>query len=259
MLRAVAIVGLLACAFGRLVSAEESTDSLRAEMQRRNSALVQQGFNLTNAITLGGARRKETHIELLIPPSRSKHELSFWAHAVRGDVALRLISADDRLLASWEGQSGETKLTLTLPVGGSKVEVDGSHADLVFGLLGVKGPVLRTCQPDPVRVSMHSAKVSAGFYWPYLVYVPRVVREPTLLVAPNNTGFMTSDIELLTADGMCTVARTVDLADHLGVPVLVPRFPAHRRQAKRRISTCMRLRGQVCWCKLRNTLAWICN
>lgn len=225
MLRTIAVIGLFACALGEFVSADESTDTLRAETQQRNGTLIQQGFNLTNSFVLGGVRGKVAHVDLLIPPSDSAHALSFWARAVGGDVTFRLTAADGRLLASWDGQAGETNLTLILPTGRNRVEIDGSRADSVFGLLGVKGPVLSTCQLDPGRVSIHSAKTSSRFYWPYLLYIPSKIQEPFLLAAPNNTGFATSDSQLLAADGMCTVARISNLADDLGIPLVVPLFP----------------------------------
>jgi len=225
MPRAIVLMGLLACGIGGSVAAAESPDALRTEMQQRDSALVQRGFNLTNTFELGGDGSKLAHVDLLVPPSNVPHELTFWARALGGDVEFRVITADARLLASWGGQSGETNLTLILPAGRNRVEVDGSHADSVFGVLGVKGPVLRTCRLDPARASMHSARPSAGFHWPYLLYMPHEVRSPFLLAVPNNTGFATIDPELLAADGACAAERTADLADHLGVPVLVPLFP----------------------------------
>jgi len=116
MLHTIAVAGLLACAIGGVVNAEELADTLRAEMQQRNNNLVQQGFNLTNGFSLGGARSKVTHM-------------------------------------------------------------------------------------------------------------PREVRAPFLLAAPNNTGFTTTDPELLAASGACTAASNADLADHLGMPIIVPLFP----------------------------------
>jgi len=114
---------------------------------------------------------------------------------------------------------------LTLPAGRSRVEVDGSRAESLFAVLGIKGPVLRSCPLDPERASTHPARVSAGFYWPYLLYVPQELHGHWLLAAPNNTGFATRDPELLAASGACTVASNVDLAKRLGVPLLVPLFP----------------------------------
>src|SRR5882762_9224396 len=82
-----------------------------------------------NSFVLGGGSTKVARLELLVPPSGGTHELSFWAHALSGEVEFRVTTADDRLLASWVGQSGETDLTLVLPVGRNRVEIDGSHAD----------------------------------------------------------------------------------------------------------------------------------
>jgi hypothetical protein len=89
-------------------------------------------------------------------------------------------------------------------------------------------PVLRPCRLDPARVTTHSANVSAGFYRPYLLYRPREMRTPFLLAVPNNTGFATSDPELLAVDGTCAAAGAADLAERLGTPVLVPLFPRPR-------------------------------
>lgn len=222
MSRTIAVSAFLACAIGGFVNAEESTDALRVEMEQRNSALVQQGYNLTNRLELGDGYAKR-EIEFLVPPSDRTHELRFWAHAVGGDVAFRATSTDNRLLASWEGQSGEISLALVLPPGRTRVEIDGSRAAAAFGVLGVKGLIVPDCQPP--RVSMHSARVSAQFYWPYLLYMPTENRAPFLLVAPNNTGFSTGDSQVLAASGMCTVKDITGLADHLGTPVLVPLFP----------------------------------
>jgi hypothetical protein len=232
MLRTVAVTGVLACTICASVKADESAELLRTEMQQRNSALVQRGFNLTNKISLGGDRSKVAHIDLLVPPPDQTHELSFWAHAVGGDITFKVTTGDDRVLASWAAQSGETNLTLVLPAGRTRVEVDGSHAESVFAVLGVNGPVLRNCQLDPARVSIHAARVSAGFRWAYLLYMPPEVRGPWLLAAPNNTGFATTDTELLAASGACTAAKYADLADGLGTPLLVPLFPRPSIQAE---------------------------
>jgi predicted esterase len=58
--------------------------------------------------------------------------------------------------------------------------------------------------------------------------MPRAVHTPFLLAVPNNSGFATSDPELLAADGTCAAAGAADLAERLGTPVLVPLFPRPR-------------------------------
>jgi pimeloyl-ACP methyl ester carboxylesterase len=194
-------------------------------MRQRNTTLVQRGFNVTSSFTLARVSGKTAALELLIPPTDAPHELSFWAHAVGGNVALRVVASDERLVASWVGQSGEKSLTVKLPSGHAHIEVDGTHAQLVFAVLGIKGPVVPSCHLDTGRISTQSAKTAAGFHWPYILYIPHELRAPRLLVAPNNTGFATSDPELVVASGTCTAATNAALADHLGTPLLVPLFP----------------------------------
>jgi pimeloyl-ACP methyl ester carboxylesterase len=224
MLRTVILVSVLACAIAAFGSAEESAESLHDEMQSKNSELIQRGFNFTSSFVLGGDTRV-LHLDVLVPPSEGTHELSFWTHAVGGDVKFTVVSSDDRVLASWHGQSGDTNFALILPVGRDRIEVNGSRADSVFGLVAIKGPVLSACQLDPARVSMHSANDSAGYDWPYLLYIPKQVSAQFLLAAPNNTGFATTDPDLLAVGGNCTVEQNAELAERLGTPLLVPLFP----------------------------------
>jgi len=87
---------------------------------------------------------------------------------------------------------------------------------------------MRPCRLDPARVTMHTANLTAGFYWPYLLYTPPENHSPFLLVVPNNTGFATSDPDLLAADGTCAAAGAAELSNRLGTPVLVPLFPRPR-------------------------------
>jgi len=105
------------------------------------------------------------------------------------------------------------------------VEIDLQNATSVVALLGVKGPVLSTCHLDPDRVSTHEAKEAAGFQWPYLLFAPEIVRAHFLLGVPNNTGFATTDPDLLAANGACTIKEWEGLANRLAMPLLVPLFP----------------------------------
>jgi pimeloyl-ACP methyl ester carboxylesterase len=215
----------IASALSSASFAEDLTSAARAELQRRNSNLVDRGFNFTHGIELNVAHNQRTLIDLLIPPSDGTYEVSFWASAIGGEASFHITSADDQLLALWRGNSGETDMTLSLPTGRNKVEIDGQRATSVVALLGVKGPVLSTCRLDAARVSTHEANVAAGFQWPYLLFAPEVVRAPFLLGVPNNTGFATTDPELLAANGGCTIEEGEALANRLGIPLLVPLFP----------------------------------
>jgi predicted esterase len=205
--------------------AQDSNDSARSELQRRNSDLVNQGFNFTHGFQLNAADSQRTFTELLIPPFEGTHEVKFWAAAIGGEASFRFTSADNQILALWQGHSGETDVTISLPPGRNKVEIDIGHATAVTALLGVRGPVLSRCHLDPNRVSTHEANVAAGFQWPYLLFIPEVIRKRFLLGIPNNTGFATTDPDLLDANGECIIEEWEAFGTRLGIPLLVPLFP----------------------------------
>ncbi len=69
------------------------------------------------------------------------------------------------------------------------------------------------------------ASPSDGYRWPYLLFVPERIKVPCFLVAPNNTGFATDDLELLRADASNYIQGESNLAERLGCPLLVPIFP----------------------------------
>jgi pimeloyl-ACP methyl ester carboxylesterase len=215
----------IAGALAGICYADDLTDTSRAELQRRNRDLVDQGFNFTHGFQLDAAHKQRTLIDLLIPPSDGPHEVSFWANATGGDASFRITSADDQILALWQGHSGVTNMTLSLPTGRNRVEVDVQHATSVVALLGIRGPVLPTCRLDPARVATHEANPGAGFQWPYLLFIPEVASAPFLLGAPNNTGFSTTDPQLLAASGECTMEEWATTANRIGTPLLVPLFP----------------------------------
>lgn len=196
--------------------------SLRAERERRNAALIERGFNFTNGFDVA-AGRHPLEIEVLVPPAAEPHEISVWAVSAGGDLTIRIADARDATLASWSGPSGERRWALHLPAGRNRVTIDAR--DGAIGLLGLKGPVASTCAVDATRVTTHTANAAAEFRWPYLLLLPREARANALLVAPNNTGFATTDADLIVASGKCTVAQNATLADRLGAPLLVPLFP----------------------------------
>lgn len=216
------------CIAGVLFStsrAQDSNDSVRSELARRNNDLVNQGFNFTQGFQLNAASSQRTFVELLIPPFEGTHEVRFWGTAIGGETSFRFTSTDNQILALWQGQSGETNVTISLPPGRNKVEIDIGHATSVTALLGVKGPVLSRCHLNPNRVSAHEANVAAGFQSPYLLFIPELIRNRILLGIPNNTGFATTDPDLLAANGECIIEEWAGLGNRLGIPLLVPLFP----------------------------------
>ena len=71
------------------------------------------------------------------------------------------------------------------------------------------------------------AAPASGFSFPYVLFIPARAASappPHLLVEPNNTGFLTTDLEKLDADAVKSVTHNF-LAERLGDPVLTPEFP----------------------------------
>ena len=140
-------------------------------------------------------------------------------------MTVRFAAPDGKPLIEWSARSGERSLVRALPAGQYVLAIDTSRAEGSSALLGVKGPVISRCPTEAARLTEHSADPSKGFHWPYLLYVPKEVHAPRLLIAPNNTGFATDDAAFLRASGSCDVAQRLGMVDRLGVPLLVPLFP----------------------------------
>jgi len=209
---------LLACAWLALGNARaaETTpaaapppalEALRKEVNERNATLVQQGFNLTHGLRLQGRGGAPARISLVLPPSDEDHRLHLWL-AVQG---------------------GEAQLTLRGPAGQAprryELEFDAGASEGGFALLGVKGPALVLPRLDAARVQERAAAPERGFHWPYFLYLPQQIKSPHLLVVPNNSGFVSTELELLRAAAAGELNRQAALAEGLGVPLLVPMFP----------------------------------
>lgn len=196
-------------------------DPLRAELDARSDALVKAGFNLTHGF--GVAAGTTMRREFLVPPSDQAHRLSLWARTASGVIAVRWLGRDG-VMASFESERGELTLDRPLPAGRYVLELDATRAGAAVAELGIKGAITSGC-PAGDGVSETPADPARGWHWPFLRYVPKQVKSARVLVVPNNSGFVSDDLELLRASGRCELARARALADQLGVSLLVPLFP----------------------------------
>ncbi|HEX3476310.1 MAG TPA: hypothetical protein VHT91_14895 [Kofleriaceae bacterium] len=226
-------------AAARPAAAQAANPDLEQELRRRNGDLVKQGFTFTPSMTLGGA--KPMQIELMIPPGGDEREIALWFEADRGDAALRWLDPTGEVVTAWRGRRLEQRMLRALAPGKHVVEVRAGGGR-VYGVIGVKGPVIGQCPIDATRVTEQPAEPARGFAWPYLLIVPSATDAPpagappapearrpagaaSLLVVLPNTGFATEDLDLLRAGTTCHVAAQLALADRLGTPVLAPLFP----------------------------------
>ena len=87
------------------------------------------------------------------------------------------------------------------------------------------------------NVSSESVKIEAqpakGFAYPYYLYVPKAMREEikdakktrTILVIPNNAGKTSDNFAVHEADVKRKIKNNSEIADRLGVALLMPVFP----------------------------------
>lgn len=202
------------------------TPDLGDEAKRRTDELIKQHYNLTHGFFLEAKPENTvTRVEFFVPEEPGEHSFSFWAHTQTGSLTFRLV-APDGLRNLWSGRTGE--LTFTSPVATGKyvLELERPAGTTGRALFGVKGPVVRGCELE--KNVFHAAEPAKGFHWPYFLYVPAKVTKQRLLVAPNDTGFLTSDPKLLELSASCELKGHKQLADRLGTPLLIPMFPRPR-------------------------------
>ena len=129
--------------------------------------------------------------------------------------------------------------------------------------------VTRTSQPTEIPIQVQTAsptqtelpktfgplKIDAnpkkGFYWPYFLYIPSVIKSNHFLVVPNNSG-KNDNFSIIEQ-----MALTREVNDHekwaitLGMPLLVPVFPRPDNETDGTIASQYLGRGTLesIWCK----------
>jgi len=200
--------------------------AIRNEAKCRHESLIKEGYNLTYGWSLGGHGEKKTILlPLLVPEAKTEHQFSFWCETQEGEASVRLLNEDGKTLVTWSGRKGEMVISRRVPTGKYVLEIDSSKSMGGYAEFGVKGPLAQRCDLDQSRCHEFPAAPSKGFHWPYLLFVPKTVKCPTILVAPNNTGFAVENIDLIQANASCEIQRMSVLANRLGCPLLVPLFP----------------------------------
>lgn len=83
----------------------------------------------------------------------------------------------------------------------------------------------------PVSLSSNYMEISGdnkGFFWPYYLYIPEDIKpgqQCTILVVPNNSGFVSDSYQAHKEAAKSMIKYTTQYADALGCPLLVPAFP----------------------------------
>jgi hypothetical protein len=201
-------------------------DPIGERVQQRNRELIQAGYNLTCTRRLG-KRSRQTSIDLkfFVREEVGEREILFWTETNQGETSFRLVGPDGNTVLSWSAHQGEKVTTLQLRPGKHVLEIESAGVDHGYALFGLKGFVIFSPDLDPTRFREVPASPADGFHWPYLLFVPRQIKVPCLLVIPNNTGFATDDMDLLRASASGEIQNESEMAERLGCPLLVPIFP----------------------------------
>ena len=100
---------------------------------------------------------------------------------------------------------------------------------ILFAVASALGQTAGSSSPEILKVE---PKPSEGFAYPYYLYVPKALREPearkknhTLLVIPNNSGKLSDDFSVHEEDVKRRIKNNAQIADKIGVAVLIPVFP----------------------------------
>lgn len=222
------LVSVLALAAPLVCAADPITlDDIRSGAKKHSEALVQQGFNWTLGIALKGKvdGGKPTRLNLVFPPAEEETRLNLWLQALGGEAVVRLFGADGTALFTWAAQQGEFSVAQRMAPGKYVLELDASATQGGRALWGVKGPMILVPTLDIARYQDYPANPQAGFFWPYTLRMPTELKCKHLLVAPNNTGFVTTDPELIKAAAAGELERHTALAERLGCVLLMPMFP----------------------------------
>lgn len=99
-----------------------------------------------------------------------------------------------------------------------------------FFFLVISAPTFGQTEPSSTRVI--SADPSAGFFYPYYLFVPKTAApagsqkvEKPILVSTNNTGTTNDDLSVHEANVKRRIAQMALAFGKLGVPILMPVFP----------------------------------
>jgi len=202
------------------------SDLILQREEQRSQDLIKAGYNLSCGYGLGKhGRGRITQFSFFVPREGAQRELMFWVETIAGKASFRLLGPDGKVIVSWSSHKGEKVITQQLLPGKYVVEIDSSGVLDGQALFSAKGNILASANLDPKHFQEMPASPTDGYRWPYLLFVPEQIKVPCFLVAPNNTGFATDNLELLRASASSYIQGESNLAERLGCPLLVPIFP----------------------------------
>lgn len=149
--------------------------------------------------------------------------LHLWWDGVTGSVDIRIVDGDGYEYFHEDAVHIDRDYSVSLCEGiyGLQIDISGFTGGIAIGYDDIVE--IRDLPDD--RYTLVPADPAKGFMWEYLLYVPNTVTQGNILVVPNNTGFSSDSINIHREEAKKLIIEESELADALGVPLLVPVFP----------------------------------
>jgi pimeloyl-ACP methyl ester carboxylesterase len=200
----------------------------RKDFKANHARLIQDNYNKTFSYSYGRRRGpKGETLRFLVPASSEREfDVRVFNRSVFGPAGVEMIGPDGRPVFSAHGRtlSLERHLRLSAGLYGIVVELGRAYDGILE--IGFKGQAVWIRDLDPGHFTKIDPVAEQNFHWPYFLFVPdKVLPHPTLLVIPNNTGFVDDDVRIHEESAKNDIFRFSEMAETLAVPLLVPAFP----------------------------------
>lgn len=160
--------------------------------------------------------------KFLIDDSNKLH-LNLWWESLTGSIDIKVIDEDGDIQFRKKEKNIESQYDIPLEKGKYTLSIEVSNFTGSVAL-GYKNLVMIHNLPNE-NYRIIKSKPQNGFYWDYILYIPNNLKNNKLLVVPNNTGKSSDNIEVHIEKAKECIMYKSELAEQLGVPLLVPIFP----------------------------------
>ncbi|WP_430883386.1 hypothetical protein [Fusibacter sp. JL216-2] len=153
--------------------------------------------------------------------------LKTWWEGLSGDVELMLCDEAENEIFKLKSKKEHNSRIIALENGKYKLSVT---QDRFTGAVAIGYEnVTRVIKLDDQYYTFAKRKPDKGFNWDYILYVPEHVKYNKLLVSPNNSGIVSDNYDIHIEKAKSLIKFKSELAEKLGVPLLVPIFPRSRK------------------------------
>lgn len=181
-----------------------------------------EGFNNYWGITQPPFHSKNYKMEFLTDGT-NELKLNLWWESLTGNIELKIIDENGNIYFSKKASQMKNEYSIGLGEGKFKLDIEVSK---FTGAAAIGYENIFTVNELPNNnYSIIPSNPSRGFHWDYILYIPGTLKNDILLVVPNNTGKESDYIEIHKEKAKELIIYKSELAEELGVPLLVPVFP----------------------------------